>query len=408
MCISLILRGFSDNFYNLILGRSSRNIADSFYFIALSVGLINVYSVDASQLSLFTLLGLLPNVFAFLYGNPLNRIKNDKRWLVIFQIVQLVIILCTIVGLSQRIELWLMYALNLCFSLSTNLLNTLQMKIVPETLDNDEEIINKSIDIQYLTSNVLDIISNFVASLLLGVLSYFSLFHISVPFFIAAIYFMLKIKLPKIGGIMEEVSGNSREIELDKDSLFETFSAFRESNFASFIVVIESILSGGTDLLLTLAPVYLISEGISIKYIGLVLGVHRFSDLVGAFLAPKVKMSYRTFFFLDYITSGILLSLVFIIPIPSIKLLLFGLAFIIIGISGNMFEKMIYAEYDYSKMGLIYSTNSSLYAIFAAIFLIVPQFYMDIKIIGIVINIFTCIVGIYLLLNNQKKGKKNE
>lgn len=33
------------------------------------------------------------------------------------------------------------------------------MKITPETLDNDSELIDKSVDIQYKTSNVLDIIS---------------------------------------------------------------------------------------------------------------------------------------------------------------------------------------------------------------------------------------------------------
>ena len=47
------------------------------------------------------------------------------------------------------------------------------MKIVPETLENDEETINKSIDVQYMASDVLDIIGNLFSSLLLGVLSYF-------------------------------------------------------------------------------------------------------------------------------------------------------------------------------------------------------------------------------------------
>lgn len=52
-----------------------------------------------------------------------------------------------------------MYSLNVVFNLLTTLLNTMQMKITPETLDNDSELIDKSVDIQYKTSNVLDIIS---------------------------------------------------------------------------------------------------------------------------------------------------------------------------------------------------------------------------------------------------------
>ncbi|MBZ2155027.1 MFS transporter [Streptococcus australis] len=287
------------------------------------------------------------------------------------------------------------------------------MKIVPETLENDEETINKSIDVQYMASNVLDIISNLFASLLLGVLSYFVVFNMSIPFFVAAIYFMLKIRLDIPD--KKKSDGMSENIESESESTFQlldTISAFRESKFASFIVITESILSGGTDLLLTLAPLYLVSEGIPIQYLGLVLAVQRLADLTGAFVAPRIKISYKKFFFIDYIVSGFSLFLVFVIPIPLIKLLLFGLSFIIIGISGNMFEKMIYSEYNYENMGLIYSTNSSLYALFSIVFLIVPQFYSDIHILGITINIFTVLVGFYLLfINNpfkESEGIENE
>lgn len=70
---------------------------------------------------------------------------------------------------------------------------------------------------------------------------------------------------------------------------------------------------------------------------------------------------------------------------------------------------MIYSEYRYDTMGLIYSTNSSLYALFAILFLIIPQFYTDIKILGILINGFTLSIGIYLLVicNFFKKNDTN-
>lgn len=394
----MTLRKYSKNFYNLIMGRSVRNIADSIYFIALSVGLVNIYNIEAGQLSIFTLVGLIPNLMSFLYGSILNQLKNSKIWLVFFQLFQLIIISFTIYCLSIHIDVRVMYLLNFLFSLSTNMLNTIQMKIIPDTLDNDEEVINKSIDIQYFTSNILDIISNFTATILLGILSYISLFNISIPFFVMAIYFMLKLKLPSDSA--ESVEDSEAEPE-DESKLLATLSAFKESKFASFIVIMESFLSGGTDLLLTLIPLYLISEGISIKYFGLVLAVQRFSDLLGSLLAPKIKISYKSFFYLDYIISGLSLIFVFIIPSPMIKLILFSLSFIIIGISGNMFEKMIYSEYDYSKMGLIYSTNSSLYAFFAIVFLIIPQFYTNIKVIGIVINFMTFLAGIYLIITKK-------
>ncbi|WP_267247423.1 MFS transporter [Streptococcus sp. Marseille-Q5986] len=406
----MISRKFSQNFINLILGRSSRNIADSFYFIALSIGLVSVYHIEAGQLSLFTLIGFIPNLLAVFYGSFINKIQRDKIWLVIFQIIQLIIILITILCLRYHFHVMYIYVLNFLFALSTNLLNTLQMKIVPETLNNDDVLIKKSIDVQYLASNVLDIISNLTASLLLGLLSYFVVFNLSIPFFVAAIYFMIKIRL--LGSKNNTKSVQPGKVDLESNSSFqflETISAFRESKFASFIVVTESILSGGTDLLLTLMPLYLLSEGIPIQYLGLVLGVQRFADLIGAILAPRMRIPYKMFFFIDYTVSGLALILVFITPFPLIKLLLFFLAFIIIGISGNMFEKMIYSEYRYDTMGLIYSTNSSLYALFAILFLIIPQFYTDIKILGILINGFTLFIGIYLLVicNFFKKKDTN-
>lgn len=401
----MILKKYSKNFARLILGRSERNIADSLYFVSLSIGLIQVYQIDVGQLSLFSLIGLLPNLLAVFYGGFFNRIKRDKFWLVIFQISQLLLIVSTIVCLAYRLPVAIMYGLNFLFSLSTNLLNTLQMKIVPVSLENDEELINSSIDIQYFSSNLLDILSNFLASLLLGFLSYLALFELSIPFFIAAIYFMLKIQLPRFEAHNRDLDS---EEEKSSGAFLETLAAFRESKFASFIVLTESILSGGTDLLLTLAPLYLLAEGIPIQSIGLVLAVQRFADLLGASLAPKVKISYRTFFYLDYLLSGGLLLLVFLVPNPWFKLLCFALGFMIIGISGNMFEKMIYAEYDYDKMGLIYSTNSSLYACFAIIFLLVPNFIDNIGFLGLVINGFTCLVGVYLLLQDRFSKEKKK
>lgn len=117
----MILEKFSSNFKNLILGRSSRNIADSFYFIALSIGLINVYNIEAGQLSLFTLIGFIPNLLAVFYGSFVNKIQRDKVWLVTFQVLQLFIIFITILCLRYRFEVFYLYIFNFLFSLSTNL-----------------------------------------------------------------------------------------------------------------------------------------------------------------------------------------------------------------------------------------------------------------------------------------------
>lgn len=86
--------------------------------------------------------------------------------------IQLIVIISIIICLSYQLPVVVMYVLNLAFNLVTTVLNTIQMKIVPRTLDDDSDLIEKSVDIQYATSNVLDIVNNFVGSVLLSFVSY--------------------------------------------------------------------------------------------------------------------------------------------------------------------------------------------------------------------------------------------
>ena len=50
---------FPKNFINLILGRSVLNIADSFYMVAVTIALVEVYNIEASTLTSFALICIL-------------------------------------------------------------------------------------------------------------------------------------------------------------------------------------------------------------------------------------------------------------------------------------------------------------------------------------------------------------
>lgn len=78
------------------------------------------------------------------------------------------------------------------------------MKVIPAILDNREDLLEKSVNVQYLTGNVLDISSNFVASLLLGFMSYLTLMEWSLPFFIGALYFLMRLQIPDTAGVTVE------------------------------------------------------------------------------------------------------------------------------------------------------------------------------------------------------------
>lgn len=122
--------------------------------------------------------------------------------------------------------------------------------------------------------------------------------------------------------------------------------------------------------------------------------------------APKIKMNPYHFFSVDYMISGLALLLIFIVPQPLLKLICLFVAFFVIGISGNIFEKMVYKAYDHSKMALVFSVISSLYTAFGIIFLLVPTVYDNITVLGIVINVATIFVGIWLWIRNQVTKKR--
>ena len=61
----------------------------------------------------------------------------------------------------------------------------------------------------------------------------------------------------------------SENIESESELTFNFWTQFPlRIQICLFIVITESILSGGTDLLPTLSPLYLVMEGIPIQYLG--------------------------------------------------------------------------------------------------------------------------------------------
>ena len=63
-----LLKIFPKNFINLILGRSVLNIADSFYMVAVTIALVELYNIEASTLTSFALIGMIPSLVAFSYS----------------------------------------------------------------------------------------------------------------------------------------------------------------------------------------------------------------------------------------------------------------------------------------------------------------------------------------------------
>ena len=397
-----LLKIFPKNFINLILGRSVLNIADSFYMVAVTIALVEVYNIEASTLTSFALIGMIPSLVAFSYSYFFNKIKNTKFWILCFQIMHIILVSLLIIALVNKAYIGFIFIYNFLFNLVNCVLTSLNVKVTPEVLDNDNNLIKKSVDIQYFTSNSLDILSNFVASLLLGFITYLSLMQLSIPIFLAGVYFFTKLNLNKNIQTIEETEKTEEVVEA---SIVGNIKTLFSRNAASKIIVIEAFLSGATDLLLKLLPLYLISINIDVKWLALVLSVWRGADLVGAMVAPFVKVPPKNFFYMDYLISGTSFLLVFIIDNSYLKLLFFFITFVVIGVSGNFFEKMIYDDYEGEDFGAIHTIITSFYSVFGVLFLLIPFVYDNIKVLGVSLNILTIMfgLGIFVLLKFEKR-----
>ena len=397
-----LLKIFPKNFINLILGRSVLNIADSFYMVAVTIALVEVYNIEASTLTSFALIGMIPSLVAFSYSYFFNKIKNTKFWILCFQIMHIILVSLLIIALVNKAHIAFIFIYNFLFNLVNCVLTSLNVKVTPEVLDNDNNLIKKSVDIQYFTSNSLDILSNFVASLLLGFITYLSLMQLSIPIFLAGVYFFTKLNLNKNIQTIEETEETEEVVEA---SIVGNIKTLFSRNAASKIIVIEAFLSGATDLLLKLLPLYLISINIDVKWLALVLSVWRGADLVGAMVAPFVKVPSKNFFYMDYLISGTSFLLVFIIDNSYLKLLFFFITFVVIGVSGNFFEKMIYDDYEGEDFGAIHTIITSFYSVFSVLFLLIPFVYDNIKVLGVSLNILTIMfgLGIFVLLKFEKR-----
>ena len=161
--ISIVARvhDFPYNFRQLILGKSFLNIADSFYAIAVSVGLGAGYHITAGSLSTFTLVALLPAMFGFLFGHAIDRIEHKKNWLVACQSIYVVLVVLIAACLYMRVPVAVLCMVNFLFYCVSTVIGALDTSIVPQALDDDEDLIEKSVDIQYFTGNILNIASNF-------------------------------------------------------------------------------------------------------------------------------------------------------------------------------------------------------------------------------------------------------
>lgn len=402
---------FPTNFKRLIYGRSALNIADSFYSLAIILAVVDRYHIDVTDMSFFSLSMLIPTIFAFAYGRFIDQVTHKKSLLLGLQLLHILIVVAMIACLWFQGPLLVVYGLNMIFYVANSMLQSVTLGSVPQILHYQEDLIHRSVDIQYFAGNTLDILSNFIVSLLLTVVSYYVILNLSLPFFLLGVYCFYTIQVTWAAvsePAFETTDANetavnapatAQESQSTRQSYRQFFGYFFSERLASKIILIEAFLGGATDFMLKFTPLYFAIFHYDVKWIGMAYALQRGVDFLGAFLAPKIKIPEFLFFPLDYLISGTGLLLIFCVDNLGVKSVAYFISFLVIGISGNVFEKMIYDHYRYDRLMGIHTIVTTLYSLFGVLFLVIPIYFNQIVLLAILFNLMTILFGVVLLVH---------
>lgn len=385
-----------------MIGRITINIGDSLYYIVLSLAIVSIYNLGVGYLAFFGMLSFIPSVFVFLFSPYIDKIKSKKNALIYLQMVQIISVTCVLLVLTYELPVEWLFALHFLFFFVNTLIYPIQTSFVPEILDYNKDDINSSVNYMYLSKNFVDVLSNLMSSILLVYVSIYLLMRMDILLLIIGVLFFIPIKSKK------HTMDKSRDTERDETgylkSLKLAFDVFSKEKVASSIIYMEGILNGLTTMIMRIAPAYLIVIDVSVEYLGLVLAFQKGSEFLGVLVSPKFKAAPLNFFMVDYLISG--LSIVGIVFIDNmyIKLILFSVAFFVIGISGNVYDKMIYNSYDYNEIGKVATYIYSLTSVLILISLALPMMYDNVEVLILFTGAITTLFGVLLLIYKMKQG----
>lgn len=302
--------------------------------------------------------------------------------------------------MTLKINFIFLFGLHFLFTLVNSLIYPVENGFLLSLLNQNQKLIDESVNYMYLSKNLVDVLSNFISSLLLIYISISVLLNINIFLLLVAILFFIKIKPDKQTKEISELNDKKGYIPL----LVDSYKVFNSKKIPVLIVYMEGILSGLTTMMMKIIPIYLLVIDIDVKYLGVLIACQKGSEFLGAIVSMNLKYKEINFFILDYLVSGICLFLCLLIPYIPLKLLFFSLVFFVIGISGNVYEKMIYRYYDYKDIGrvssVIYTISSAMIVFSFLLPFIIESSIVLIKIVGGVTFLFGIILTSYKFVQN--------
>ncbi|GLB46504.1 hypothetical protein WR164_04830 [Philodulcilactobacillus myokoensis] len=393
------------NLIQLLSGQSLLLIGNSIFNTVLLYILAQQYNATSSLLGLFGIIAAIPPAFIAIGAPILGNIHNNKRILIILQLIAFFCICLSGFLLLEHKSIILIAVLYFLLNISTTISTSVEVGFIPVVFNENEEEIERSVDFQYFMSSgltiLVDIISSFI--LLIGGSTWLLMISFITPP-IGIICYAL-IKYNNSLDVQNPSENNSKFTYFHQ--FFKQLHQFTHTMPAFLIILFEAILGGISGLLFELLPLTMKEIGVAVAFFSFVSSIQKIGDFIGGFLAPFVKWQAPVFFVCDYLISGACFLFI-TFPLPNIiRLGLLLIAGIVMGMSGNVFEKLMYRSYNVGDISSMHALTTTTFAIFSVTSYFTALIHVHTLILWQITGIITILFGILLLIMIKLKPSNN-
>lgn len=389
------------NLINLVIGQSLLLIGFSIFSTVLFYLLVQNYHASTRIIGLFGIIAALPPAIIATGAPILNKFKRLKRTLIHLQLLSSLFIALSGITLIENGSVAYLAILYLLLSTVSTISTSIEIGFIPLIFDNDEREIEKSVDIQYFSSSVISIFISIIASIILIKLQSIVLLICSFIFSLLGTLFYYKINYSNCSHNVVIVEKLSYLKEFKQQ-----FKQFTTTMPAFIVIIFEAILGSLSGLLLDLLPITMKEIGLSVALFSLIGSIQKIGDFLGGILSPLIKMRSLDFFILDYLLSGLCIFFISI-NIPNfIRLLLLLIMGVVMGISGNAFEKLMYRSYNVGNISSMHALTTSTFSIFSVIGYLLTLIKVNTLSLWRITGITTIIFGLILIIINKVEKNK--
>ncbi|WP_082096762.1 MFS transporter [Paenibacillus wulumuqiensis] len=346
------------NFLSLFTGRMVTNIGDSIYYVA-SMWLVYQLSGSTFYTGLAGFLILLPKTLQFLTGPLVDR-WNVKKTLITTQLLQAVLIL--IIPAAYMLDLLSVQLILIVMPLLAIIAEfayPVQTKMLPLVLTKDQLV--KGNSLMAFAYQGIDLVFNALAGVMVNLVGAIALYWMDSVTFIAAAICFAMLKLYQPGLLQKEPAAvaASYSFKIYISDLQKGFSIVFHSLLRFFLIglVVANFAIGCS---MAVLPAFADYIGGAESY-GLLLAAMSAGSLIGA-LAGASCSKYRMgkLIIVCFTIGAVCWTISAMVTLPAVSIVLFGIAWIFIGMVNVMFAGIFQSVIPNHLLGRVNSVMTSI------------------------------------------------